>query len=234
MRSKVVLLLALVMALVTTALFFQYMKKFNQASTVSTTNTVEVVVASEQIEKNERIPKEKLQIVQMEAAHVHPQAFRNVDDIIGKLATSVIAKDEQILSHRVISEKEEVTYVSRKIKVGYRAVSVGVNINQSVTNLIEPEDEVDVIFSKAKKVGGTDSQVESKFILKKVRVLAVGRKMVIPEDSEEPYVEYSSVTLELKPDDALILVNSSEQGNIHFILHQRPVEKVEIEKSNQG
>jgi pilus assembly protein CpaB len=145
----------------------------------------------------------------------------------------MIVKDEQILSHRLVSEKEEITYVSRKLKEGYRAVSVGVNINQSVTNLIEPEDEVDVILTKTIKGVGSDSRVISEFILKKARVLAVGRKMVNPEDTEEPYVEYSSVTLELKPEDALKLVNSSQEGNIHFILQQRPIMKEQGQKAEE-
>jgi pilus assembly protein CpaB len=225
MRSKVVLILALLMAVITTALFFQYMKKFNAATTVSTPNKVEVVVALEQIEKNERITEDKLQVVQLDESSVHPQSIKNKDDVIGKLATSMIIKDEQILSHRLISEKEEITFVSRKLKEGYRAVSVGVNINQSVTNLIEPEDEVDVILTRTINRVGAEPKVVSEFILKKARVLAVGRKMVNPEDTEEPYVEYSSVTLELKPEDALKLVNSSQEGNIHFILQQRPIIK---------
>ncbi|CAG9609225.1 Flp pilus assembly protein CpaB [Pseudoneobacillus rhizosphaerae] len=233
MRSKVVLLLALVMALVTTSLFFVYMKQFKTATTVATPNKVGIVVASEQIGKNERITEEKLQIVQVEESNVQPQSIKNIEDVIGKIATAMIVKDEQILSHRLISEKEEITYVSRKLKEGYRAVSVGVNINQSVTNLIEPEDEVDVILTKTIKGVGVESKVVSEFILKKARVLAVGRKMVNPEDTEEPYVEYSSVTLELNPEDALKLVNSSQEGNIHFILQQRPIMKDHGQKTEE-
>lgn len=233
MRSKVVLLLALVMAFVTTALFFVYMKQFKTATTVATPNKVGIVVAIEQIEKNERITEDKLQIVQVEESNVQPQSVKNKEDVIGKIATALIVKDEQILSHRLVSEKEEITYVSRKLKEGYRAVSVGVNINQSVTNLIEPEDEVDVILTKTIKGVGAESKVVSEFILKKARVLAVGRKMVNPEDSEEPYVEYSSVTLELKPEDALKLVNSSQEGNIHFILQQRPIMKENGQKAEE-
>jgi pilus assembly protein CpaB len=233
MRSKVVLLLALVMALVTTALFFVYMKQFKTATTVATPNKVEIVVANEQIEKNERITEEKLQIVQVDESNAHPQSVKNKEDIIGKIATALIVKDEQILSHRLIWEKEEITYVSRKLKEGHRAVSVGVNINQSVTNLIEPEDEVDVILTKTIKGVGAEAKVVSEFILKKARVLAVGRKMVNPEDTEEPYVEYSSVTLELNPEDALKLVNSSQEGNIHFILQQRPIMKDEGQKTEE-
>jgi pilus assembly protein CpaB len=225
MRSKVVLLLALVMAVVTTALFFQYMKSLQTTTTtaVLTKPTVEIVVAVEQIEKNERISKEKIKLVQVDEVNAHPQAIRDINDVVNTLATATIVKDEPILSHRIITDKEESTFVSRKIKDGYRAVSVGVNINQSVTNLIEPEDEVDVIFTKKVKKNGNEITV-SKMILQKVRVMAIGRKLVNSEDSEEPYVEYSSVTLELKPADALSLVRSSEEGSIHFILHQRPVE----------
>jgi pilus assembly protein CpaB len=228
MRSKAVLLLALVMAMITTVLFFQYIQKFDTATTVATTKTVDVVVAIEQIEKNERIEAEKVKVIQLEEQSVHTQAIKNVDGVIGKLATSTIVKDEQILSHRIVSEKDETTYVSRKLKEGYRAVSVGVNINQSVTNLIEPEDEIDVILTKTKKVGSVET-VESEIILEKVRVLAVGRRLVNQEDSEEPYEEYSSLTVELKAVDAVKLIRSTQEGNIHFILNQRPI----INEENQ-
>jgi pilus assembly protein CpaB len=230
MRSKVVLMLALLMGIITTVLFFNYMKQFD-AATVSTSNTVEVVVAKEQIEKNERITAQKLELVRMADKSVHPQSIKNITEVEGKLATSVIVQGEPILSHRVVTEKEETLYVSRKIREGFRAVSVGVNFNQSVSNLMEPEDEVDVIFSKAKSNSGTEVKVDSILLLEKARVLAVGRKIVAAEDNVEPYVEYSSVTLELKQADAVKLINSAEQGNIHFVLHQRPIEKEkEIEK----
>jgi pilus assembly protein CpaB len=234
MKSKVVLLLSLVMAVVTTTLFFQYMKKFDVFTTVTHKNTIGVVVAVDQIDKNERIVAEKLKLVEMEESSAHPQALKNLDEVIGRMATSTIVIDEQILSHRIISENEETTYVSRKINDGYRAISIGVNINQSVTNLIEPDDEVDVILTRRKKIGEID-KVVSDYILIKVRVLAVGRKMVNPEDTVEPYVEYSSVTLELKPEDALTLTRSTEEGTIHIILNQRPIETEEKHvKSDKG
>lgn len=220
------------MGVITTVLFFNYMKQFD-AATVSTTNTVKVVVAKEQIEKNERISASKLELVSMPEKSVHPEALKSIDAAEGKIATSVIVKGEAILSHRLVTEKEEKLFVSRKIREGYRAVSVGVNFNQSVSNLIEPEDDVDVVFSKAKKESATETSVDSVVLLEKARVLAVGRKLVDSEETEEPYVEYSSVTLELKQNDAVKLINSAEQGSIHFILHQRPIEKEkEVKASN--
>lgn len=220
MRSKLVLVLALVMGIVTTFLFFQYMNQV-KAEKAMNSNLVEIVVAKEKIQKNEQITSAKLETAMIPEKALHANSIKSFGDVEGKLANAEIEQGEPILSHRLGSQTAENIYVSRKVRDGYRAVSVGVNLNQSTANLIEPEDEVDIMFSK--KLPGQEGNVESKIILEKARVLAVGRKMVLPEDTQEPYAEYTSVTVELKPADALKLVNSAEQGNIHFMLHKRPV-----------
>lgn len=201
---------------------------------ISTVATAGVVVAKEKIDKNEKITAEKLEVVQKPVKDVLPQTIKSVSEAEGKLALTMIEKGETILSHRLGSEKEEGVYVSRKVKEGYRAVTIGVNINQSVSNLIEPEDQVDVVFTKVIKDAVNQAIPQSVILLEKARVLAVGRKMQTPEQTKEPYTEYSSVTLELKPEDALKLVNASEEGKIHLILNKRPVmdEGTNI-KSNQ-
>ncbi|GAM15630.1 Flp pilus assembly protein CpaB [Mesobacillus selenatarsenatis] len=220
MRSKLVLVLALVMGIVTTFLFFQYMNQV-KAEKAMNSNLVKIVVANEKILKNEQISAQKLGTMMVPEKALHANAIKNQEDAVGKLANADIEQGETVMSHRLGSQVTEHIYVSRKVQDGYRAVSVGANFNQSVSTLIEPEDEVDVIFSK--KVEGPEVKIESRIILQKARVLAVGRKMVLPEDTQEPYAEYSSVTVELTPEDAVKLVNSAEQGNIHFMLHKRPV-----------
>jgi pilus assembly protein CpaB len=221
------------MGIITTFLFFQYTKQMGTQK-ISTVATAGVVVAKEKIDKNEKITAEKLEVVQKPVKDVLPQTIKSVSEAEGKLALTMIEKGETILSHRLGSEKEEGVYVSRKVKEGYRAVTIGVNINQSVSNLIEPEDQVDVVFTKVIKDAVNQAIPQSVILLEKARVLAVGRKMQTPEQTKEPYTEYSSVTLELKPEDALKLVNASEEGKIHLILNKRPVmdEGTNI-KSNQ-
>lgn len=210
------------MGIITTFLFFQYTKQMGTQK-VSTVATVGVVVAKEKIDKNEKITADKLEVVQKTAKDVLPQTIKTVEDAEGKLALAMIEKGEPILTHRIGSEKEEGVYVSRKVREGYRAVTIGVNINQSVSNLIEPEDEVDVVFTKVVKDATNKDVTQSEILLEKARVLAVGRKMQTPEQTKEPYTEYSSVTVELKPEDALKLVNASEEGKIHLILNKRPI-----------
>lgn len=227
MRSKLILLMAIVMGLVTTLLFYQYTKKVNVNQAVAE-KTVKVVVAKEKIAMNETIPAKKLTIVQMPEKAVLPQSIHHIEDAEGKTASSIIEKGEPVLSHHLTSEREESVYVSRKVREGYRAVTVGVNINQSVSNLIEPEDLVDVVFTKI----DPNNQIPpvSSILLEKQRVLAVGRKMVTPDQSREKYVEYSSVTLECKQQDSVQLINAAQEGKIQFILNKRPAM---VEKNNQ-
>nr|WP_277874660.1 Flp pilus assembly protein CpaB [Mesobacillus harenae] len=215
-------MLALIMGAITTVLFFQYMKSYDAAETVTAESTIGVVIAKEQISKNERIPAEKLEMQQLPEKSVHTGTAKTIDEAAGMIATADIIEGEPVMLHRLVSEKSETIFVSRKVREGFRAVSVGVNFTQSVSNLIEPEDEVDVIFTKLKKDEKNETAASSVILLEKVRVLAVGRKLIAPEDKEELYAEYSSVTLELTPGDSVKLVNSSQEGSIHFILQQRP------------
>jgi hypothetical protein len=54
--------------------------------------------------------------------------------------------------------------------------------------------------------------------------------MVSPDQSKEKYVEYSSVTIECKQQDAVQLINATLEGKIQFILNKRPAM---VEKKNQ-
>lgn len=210
------------MGIVTTLLFFQYMKQFNTQK-VATVQSVNVVIAKEKIEKNEKITLKKLELVQMPAKSVLPQAIKSISEADGKLANSMIEKGEPILSHRLGTEQEEGVYVSRKVRDGFRAISVGVNMNQSVTNLIEPEDQVDVIWTKVTKDPTNQILSHSDILLEKIRVLAVGRQMLTPENTKEPYKEYSSVTLEVNPEEAIKLIDATQQGLINLVINKRPL-----------
>ena len=221
MRSKLIMLIALVMGIFTTFLFFNYMKQFDTEAVIND-NTVEVVQAKEQIKENQRITSSMLELAQVPKDGVHPQTITDIATIEGQYATSNIEVGEELLKHRIKSEKEETLFVSRKVSEGYRGVSVGVNFVQSVSNLIEPEDVVDVVFSEVVKVNNVDTVV-TKQILSKVRVLAIGRKMIAATNEAEAYAEYSSITLEFKPEESVVLINASERGNIHLTIHTKIV-----------
>jgi len=215
MRTKLVLVLAIAMGVVTTVLFYQYMSQY-QAEAAVNEEMIEIVAAAEPIARNERITASKLTMLRVPELGVHSNAVKDFTLVEGKLADADIAAGEPILSHRLKDEKDEALFVSRKVKEGLRAVSVGVNFVQSISNLTEPEDYVDVIVSTP----GEGEKMETELLFEKVRVLAVGRRMIETEEGDV-YAEYSSVTLELNRDQSVKLVNAEENGNIHLSLHSR-------------
>ncbi|MET3699119.1 pilus assembly protein CpaB [Bacillus oleivorans] len=226
MRSKIILVLALVMGVVTTVMFFNYMKQFD-TETVANQNMTTVVAAKEKIAKNELITAEKLTTIEVPSEGLHEQAIVSMDGLAGQYATADIEAGEVLLDHRVQDEKEETIFVSKKVGEGNRGVSIGVNFVQSVSNLVEPEDKVDVIFTEVIEMPGEQQDiVESSILLREVRVLAVDRRMIETQNEAEPHAEYSSVTLELSPEDTVKLVNAYESGSLHLAVHSRIVADV--------
>jgi pilus assembly protein CpaB len=223
MRSRIIFIAAIIMGLVTTFLFFNYMKQYNQTTTVNE-NMVDVVAAKQPIKRNQQIQSGMLEIKKVPALGVHPQAIKSVKDAEGKFADADIETGEILLNHRVKASTEEAAIVAKKVQDGFRAVSVGINAVQSVSNLIEPDDTVDVIVTIPTK---TEQLETSTVLLEKIRVLAVGRRMVEVDD-KHPYAEYSAVTLEVKPADVPRLVNADERFTITLTLNTRVV--VEAQK----
>lgn len=225
MRSRVIFLMALIMGVITTVLFFQYIQGEGQSQEVIVEEEMaKVIVALDTIGENQTVTSEMLQVVEVPQKNMHPNTVTNADEVIGKFSTTIIEKDEILLTHRFKSDQEEDIFVSRKVTDGMRAVSIEANFVRTVSNLIEPEDFVDVIFTEEVDEGedeeenNTKDVVESKILLSEIRVLAVGRKMKPPLTTGE-YVEYNSLTLELSVDDATTIVNASHRGSLHFMLH---------------
>lgn len=222
MRSKIILAAALVMGLITTILFFNYMSEFDQAAADSEA-LVSVVAAKQDIGANTMLTAGQLQIIQVPARGAHPLALTSMAEANGKVAAAQLAAGEVLLPHHLNDQQAEALFVSKKIKDGYRAFSVGVNLVQSVSNLIEPGDYVDVI--KTVEVEGSEKLI-STVVLENVHVLAIGRRMVEAR-TDTPYVEYASVTLEAKQLDGVKVIHADEEGAISLMLHGRAVEEVD-------
>jgi len=206
---------------ITTLLFNNYLK--NTATSVSMENTettVEIIVAAEALKKNERISSEKLAVTTIPEESLHPETITSKEELEGLFVNADIEIGEAFLSHRVQREEDEKLFVSRKIKAGFRAISLDVAYVQSVSTLITPEDLVDVIFSGLDSIEAEEDNSINKILLENVRVLAVGRQIVEPTSTEN-YAEYNTITFEVTPEDAIKLLNASAQGTIHLMLNSR-------------
>ena len=234
MKSRNVLILALVMALVTTVLFNKYLKDLDKKYKKND-NKIAVIVPKTAIKKNQRVTKEMLQTKELSSDSVPADAIKKVQQLEGKYALTDIREGEVLLPFRFTSQFEESEEITRKIREGYRAVSIEVNFVESVSNLVQPENYVDIIFSEIIKEGGKN-QVNTSLILENVRVLAVGKSLKESDEGNKDSKDskgssvtkaqgqeslYTAVTVELKPEDAVKIINADERGNVKFILKSK-------------
>ncbi|MFX3673059.1 MAG: Flp pilus assembly protein CpaB [Paenisporosarcina sp.] len=224
MRSRTLFLLAIVMGLITTLVFAYSFSAKNKESDLPIV-TKEVVVSVQAIEENTVITKEMVKLATRPTSSVHASSLTSLKDVVGKLATTRIEADEVLLPARVQSPQEVEDMVSKKITDGQRAISIRANLVQSVSNLIEAEDFVDIIYSVTEDEATTNKPVtKSVLLFSKVRVLAVGQKMTV-KDENDVLVEYASVTLEISPEDMIQLIQAHEtdKASLHLTLHRREV-----------
>ncbi|MFB9330692.1 Flp pilus assembly protein CpaB [Paenibacillus aurantiacus] len=213
MRSKIILFAAVIMGLATTALFFSYMKKVDERAE-SGKAMIAVLAAKQAVAENTQLSGGMLQIVEVPATAINGMALRDPAAAVGKVTASALVPGEVILPHHLQDRQDEALVVSKKIREGYRAAAVGVNLVQSVSNLIEPGDYVDVVYTVQEKAAQT---MNSTLLLENVRVLAIGRRMVEAR-ADTPYVEYATVTLEVKPADGVKVVHADESGTVSLML----------------
>ncbi|WP_461205478.1 Flp pilus assembly protein CpaB [Clostridium sp. DL1XJH146] len=235
MKLRHILILALLMALTTTFLFSRYLKTLD-AKYTKEENTVQIIVPNININQNQKITSEMLETKELNSESVHPEAIRNAEDILGTYAAIDIKQGEILFSDRFINQLTVDDFVTNKIKDGYRALSLEFNFVESVSNLIEPEDYVDVIFSEIVEDTITSKEtVITTTLLQNVRILAVGKRLSKKDTSDiilnsnnesstvntNNEVEYVSVTLELTSEDVVTLVGANEKGNLTLSLKSK-------------
>lgn len=214
MKSKYILIVALIMAIATTVLFRQYVvsvdKKYKDAQKI-----ISIVVPKVDIKKNQLVTKDMLELKEFSSGSVHAQAIRKIEDAAGKYAVTDMKAGEVLFASRFTDQFKENQAITLKIRDGNRAVSIAVNDIKSVSKLIEPEDYVDVV----KTANGQTS-----IILENVRVLAVGKRLTsttattAKDANAAAAADYGTVTVELNPTDIVKIINADETGNVKFVL----------------
>ncbi|MFC4737256.1 Flp pilus assembly protein CpaB [Bacillus daqingensis] len=228
MKAKRIMLLAAAAGLMTTGLFYVYMNEA-AGSQPEPVETVEAVVAGSDIEPYTELREEMVSTKEVPADDLHPDAVTALEEVSGRFTAAPLREGEIILQHRLDGEGLESDFVSKKLEEGNRAVSISVDYVRSVSNLIEPEDHVDIVLS----VEPQEGPVETTVLQEKVRVLAVGERMIEVNEEGETEEEYHSVTFEMKPEEALNVIHASETGSLQLTLHSKLGGEVEEEEAEE-
>jgi pilus assembly protein CpaB len=215
MKKKTIFLISIIMAGLATFLFYQYTNQLSREAS-SQQQMKSVIAAALPIKKDEKVTEEMLKKIEVPAISVHPEAMLDVSSIIGQYSTTDIAVDEVVLKHHLQS-LEEAAFLTGKIKEDNRAVTLPGGKIETLANMIEPEDRIDIIYTGPPLEGEAAIQAGTIVLQENVRILAVGRRM----KTTDAFAEYDSITVEVQQKDAVKLINASKKGGLNFILRSK-------------
>ncbi len=215
-RRWVIPVVSAVLALITTVVVVRYLQTLRQQVTVvAPVKTEAVVFARTSIVQRQVIGADAIEIRQIPAAAVHPQAVRRIEDVAGRVAVAPIFADEQVLTAKLAPAgvNAGLSYVLPKDK---RAMTIGVNEVVGVAGFVFPGDRVDVVATvNANNINLT------KIVLQDVEVVAIAQK-VDQKPGEEPRVT-TSATLALTPEQTEVLAQIDNNGRVRLALRPRGV-----------
>jgi pilus assembly protein CpaB len=218
MKPMVLMVIALGCGLVAAFGVSQHMG----SSSAATTESLSVAVASKEIDINEALSPENVQMVEWPGDQAPQGVILDLAQLEGMYARARLYPGEPILAGKIMDDSAAGSSV--RIPEGYRAVSVKVALDSSVSNLIEPGDRVDVIAilrpTSRNPVG------MAKTILKGVRVFAVNSNIVRSLDNDAPD-EARAVSLLLTPEQAETLMMANEMGTIKLAMRSPDDENVQ-------
>jgi len=205
---------------------------------ISKTQTMEsVVVAQLDIREGRQITKNLIKEVQIPSAYVQKDAYRGNDmSSIENLVTRIdIARGNQITKPSLMSLSPE-SGISLRVLPNYRAFILAVD--NSISNLIKPNDKVDVLltFDAVLKSGSKEKMTAT--ILQDIQVLGVGANLGQGMDSGQrasaadrqanaaAFSDRSTLSLSLSPIEAQYLALAREEGEVTIIVRSTGDTKV--------
>lgn len=234
MKSKFILIGAIVFAIATTVLFSKYIKTLD-TKYKNDKSLAQVVVLKQDVKKNQKVTGNMLEIKSYNSNLVLPAAIKSIKDIEGNYTLIDMKAGELLFADRFTNPTKETESLTRKINDGNRAISIAVTYVESVSTMIEPEDNVDVISS----VKNSSGVFATSTILENVRVLAVGERITESKStttadntknaaqsaSNGSQAKYTTITLELNPVQADQITNAEENGHLKFVLKSKHEQK---------
>lgn len=170
---------------------------------------VNVVVAAQQIDAGSTITDDKVKIVEVPEAYVSSGAVSETDGFVGQVALTRIDSGTQV-TPSVVAGSNGSGSLSSALHQNYKAVTIAVDEVQGFAGLLKVGDTVDVLSNENSLNGGSGSLTR---ITSNAVVIALGSSLADSDSS------YSTVTLEVMPNEADAIRNAQANGNVSLELH---------------
>ena len=170
-----------------------------------------VVVASMRIPFGQTVQASDLTLLELPPHAIPSGGFREIDQVVGRVASQTIYPGEILLRERVV-EHLGGSALAAVLDPGMRAITVRVDDVVGVAGFLLPGNKVDVVSSTRQ---GNHRNVHSETILRDIKVLAVDQ--VATPERDSPMI-VRAVTLEVTPSQAERLVRATQEGRVQLTL----------------
>ena len=222
MKSKSIFLIGLLLLCVTAFAIYGFMassaKKAEQEQAaleetvaVAPRQLSKVVVVKQDISARSQLTPEMIDIQEVPAEYIHPMAILNVDDAINKLTLIPLNAGEQLLQTKIADPDTD--YLSYILREGYVAYTVPISELTTAAGMVRIGDKVHVMGEFAEGIAGEDIV---HYVLTDVPIIAIGQDLGI--NSSTSANNFSTMTLELLPEQAQQMAWSQSHGTLNFIL----------------
>lgn len=213
--SRRVLIIALGLSFVTAGVAYYYLSSAVAKVPVDAGPVTEVVVALQDIPAETRVTREMVATRQIPAQYAHPAAARGPEQVVGKITTMAVLRDEQILAARLAGEGVPRKRLAFSIPDGNRALTIRVDEIKGVAGFPCVGDRVDLLVSHGEPVA-------TKILLQNIQILATGSVTTTLQDGQQILVP--SVTLSVTPQQAQIVTQAETTANVRLMLRS-PVDE---------
>lgn len=172
--AQKLILISFILALITAAIVFLYLKSLKSSNGMTRTN---ILVAAETIPSGTLIEKKMIKEIQVPNDSIFSDYIKDSSKVIGKYTKESISQNEGFRSDKLLDKNGN--ELNLKIESGYRAISVSVTGDSGVSNLLKPGDYVDIIVYASEKKDGTKivRPDVAKIILQNIEILAVDKQL---------------------------------------------------------
>lgn len=201
--------LALVIALVASVYVYRQLQRSQPSTEGKVVKQTQVVVAAGPVNPGQELTATDLALMDWPAGKQPPGSLSRVEDAVGRATITPLVQGELVLDQE-LATRAAGAGLAVTIPEGMRAVSVGVDDVVAVAGFVTPGTMVDVMVTGMGTTGP-----ETRTILERVRVLAVGQQVetVGGKPQTAPVV-----TLLVSPEDAERLTLATAEGKIHLAL----------------
>ena len=173
--------------------------------------TVSVVVAAVEIPFGVKLEESQVKVIAWPGNSAPEGAYSSKEQVVNRVTINKFYPNE-IITEKRISEHLGGSTLSALITKEYRAISVRVDDVVGVSGFILPGNKVDIL---ATKMDRSANHANTRTLLQNIKVLAVDQEA--SQEKEKPAV-VRAVTLELKPEQAEIIVQAMREGTIQLTL----------------